>query len=144
MAATSPEARILDALLTALTGLALDPPLPLALPGIGYSPVTGKPYLAASYLPNTSRLDGLAFDGDRTHIGLFVVTVVWSAGGGLVKPLDVAARVRRAFAAGTRLEGDPVTVCIDESPEVGAPLDDGPWLRVPVTIRWRVGVSAAA
>lgn len=145
MAATGTEARILDALLATLVGLTFDPAMDVALPGgIAYTSQTGRPYLVASFHPNTTRLDGLPFDSDVTHVGLLVVTGVWPAGQGYVKPLNVAAQVRQAFAAGTRLWRNGLTVCIDETPEVAGPIDDAPWVRFPVTARWRVGVPAAA
>ncbi|ACL61753.1 DUF4128 domain-containing protein [Methylobacterium nodulans] len=144
MAATGTEAKILDALLGYLAGLTFAPPLPVAQPGVAFAPQTGKAYLEASFYPNTAGLDGLPFDSDRTHAGLFVLTVVWPTGQGLLKPLDVAAQVRRAFAAGTRLWRDDLVVCVDEVPQVDAPVDEAPWVRVAVTVRWRVGVPADA
>lgn len=143
MAATGPEPRILDALLTYLTGRTFTPAVPVALPDIPFTPQAGKPYLAAGFLPNTTSLDGLAFDSDRTHAGLLVVTVVWPTGQGLVKPLQLTAQVAEAFKAGTRLWQNDLTVCIDEPPQVGGPIDDAPWQRFPVTVRWRVGLPGA-
>ena len=143
MAITGAPARILDALLTYLTGLTFAPAVPIALPDIPFSPQAGQPYLAATFIPNTAALDGLAFDSDRTHAGLLVVTVVWPTGQGLVKPLQLAAQVADAFKAGTWLWQNDLAVCIDEPPQVGGPIDDAPWQRFPVTVRWRVGLPGA-
>ncbi|ACL58451.1 DUF4128 domain-containing protein [Methylobacterium nodulans] len=143
MAVTGVEARIYDALVWYVSQQTFDPALRVAMPGVAFTPEQGKPFLAVDYFPNTSRLDGLPFDSDVTHLGLFQLSVVWPAGQGFVKPLQVAAQVRQAFAAGTRLWRNDLTVCIDETPEVAGPIDDAPWVRFPVTVRWRVGVPAA-
>lgn len=144
MAVAGTEAVILDTLMRYLAGLTFSPEMKVAQPGVAFSPRINTPYLRAAFLPNTSRLDGLAFDSDRTHVGLFVVTVVWPAGQGFVKPMEVAAQVRRAFTAGTRIEGIGLTVAIDEEPQTAGVVDDPPWIGVPVTVRWRVGTAAYA
>lgn len=144
MAVAGTEAVILDTLMRYLAGRTFDPEMKVAQPGVAFSPKLNAPYLRAAFLPNGSRADSLAFDSDRTHIGLLVVTVVWPAGQGFVRPYQVAAQVRVAFDAGTRIPGDGLTVAIDEEPQTGGVLDDAPWIGVPVTIRWRVGTAAGA
>ena len=133
------EAVILAALLDHLGTLTFSPAMPIAYPGVLF-PLAGqqKPdnYLQVSFLPN--RTDTLSVgQGSQMHQGLLQVSVYWKAGVGYVKPLDVADRIIRHFAKGTRLVSNGVKIQIDNKPWVAGPLQEGDRVQFPTTIPYR-------
>lgn len=155
MAVLSAEAAIYEALADKVGGVAqamgFNPGTggDVAFPGVSYTPKTDasgkrKAYLAVTYMPNGAALDGLPFDSDATHQGLLQISVFWPAGAGLVKPLQVAAQIVSAFPPGLWIERNGVAIHIDQKPEVTPSLQESDLVQIPVTIRWRAGVPAAA
>lgn len=137
--ATGIDAIILAALLDHLATLVLSPALPVAYPGVLF-PAAGqqKPdnYLQVSFLPN--RTDTLSVGkGQQMHQGILQVSVYWKAGIGYVKPLDVADRIIKHFAKGTRIISGTVKIKVDNKPWVSGPVQEGDRVQFPVTIPYR-------
>lgn len=132
------DATILAALLDHLGTLTLTPALPIAMPGVPF-PAAGqtkpKDYLAAFFLPNQTTNSELGV-GQEQHRGLFQVSVFWSSGSGLIKPLDVAGRVIEHFAKGTTLHSGGLKIIIDRKPFAASPIQEDDRVHVPVTITY--------
>jgi hypothetical protein len=142
--ATGVEANIMSALLDHLDTLVFSPALEIARPGIKY-PADGpdgkelpKPpnYLRASFIPNRTETLSVG-KGKQMHQGILQVSVYWKVGAGYVKPLDVADRIIRHFAKGTRLVFNDVKVKVDRKPWVSGPLQEPDRVQFPVTIPYR-------
>lgn len=153
MPALNAEAAIYDALMGAVVaaGEALGFPAKtgIALPNVGFTPPKGtagrrKEYLSVTYMPNGADLDGLAFDSDRTHVGLLQVSVFWPSSEGVTKPMRVASGLVEAFKPDPRIQGQGVEIHVDRLPTVAGPLQESDLVQIPVTIRWRAGVAADA
>ncbi len=144
MAVAGTEAVILDTLMRYLAGRTFAPAMQVAQARRRLLAAAQHPLSAGRLPANTSRLDGLAFDSDRTHVGLFVVH------------RGLARRARLREADGSRRPG-PARLHGRHPGRRRRPdrrdrrraadrrvVDDPPWIGVPVTIRWRVGTTADA
>lgn len=115
-------------------------PLRVSAPDIAFDAEIDETYLVVSYLPNTQKLDGLAFDSDRTFTGLLQISVKTPEGLGLVQIFDLASQVAFAFKAGTMIVSGRVVVHVDEEPMRAPPQQESDRVHVPVTVRWRAEV----
>lgn len=140
MAAVGIESKITEALLQRLAALTLSPVLPVAYPNIAF-PAAGqtKPdvYLEARS-PLRAETQQLGISAWDTHVGIFQIDVVYKAQDGLIKPTEIADKIADWFKRGTRLTNGDVRVDIDATPSVAAPVADSPYIRTPVSIRYRV------
>jgi hypothetical protein len=143
MAATGIESQITEALLQRLAALTLSPALQVAYPGITF-PAAGatKP---ATYLEARAPLrvgaQNVGISAWSEHSGVFQVDVLYSAQDGAIKPTQIADAVVAWFdrpwfaelASGGR-------VSVLERPAIGPAIDDAPYTRTPVSIRYRTFV----
>lgn len=136
MTAVGVESQITEALLQRLAALTLSPVLPIANPNVTFTPPASGPYLQANILRSPTETVGISRWDERT--GIFQVDVVYAAKDGLIKPTQIADQIAVWFKRGTRLLNGAVRVDIYETPEIGTPLTDTPYVRTPVTIRYRV------
>ena len=124
-----------------LASLVLAPALPIAWENDDFDPpADGSAWLDVQLFRSDSRR--WSINGD-THeaIGFLQVAVMTWKGRAAVAPDLIAEAVQAHFPADLRLfEGDQI-VAITERPEIGSGLPDGPWWRVPVTVRWRSSIS---
>lgn len=144
MTVTGTEAQIYEALVFTLDEMATALRMPIAMPGVPYKPVIDQPYLVANVVPNTATLFGLELDSDVDFQGLAQVSVYWPSGQGLVKPMQVAAKVVAALAPGTRIARNGIEVRINEQPTVSPVQVETDWTQVPIIARWRAFVPSDA
>lgn len=156
MAASGVEAQIYSALMDAVVALAQSLKVALASPNVAFTPpiavADGQgfkkgdrlPYLVASYMPNTADVFGYEYDSDVDYQGMLQVSVFWPARAGIVKPLQVAAQIVAAFKPGTKIDASGLRIRIDQQPTVAPALTESDLVQIPVTVRWRVFVPAAA
>lgn len=157
MAASGVEAQIYSALMDAVVALAQSLGIALAAPNVAFTPPIASadgqgvkkgdrlPYLVASYMPNTADMFGYESDSDVDYQGMLQVSVFWPARAGIVKPLQVAAQVVAAFKPGTKINAaSGLRIRIDQQPTVAPALTESDLAQIPVTVRWRVFVPAAA
>lgn len=139
MAGEAVAAEIADALLTFLAAEDISSPaLPIADPNVQFDP-HGHAYLEATFFPNRPTGLWLASASPNHHQGLFQVTVVWpSDNDGIIPPLIVAGLVVERFARGTKIDHEGIRVSIDATPWAAQPLQEKKWIRVPVTIPYRM------
>lgn len=136
MTAVGIESQITEALLQRLAALTLSPALPVAYPNTAFTPPTSGPYLEAHQLRAETRPIGISAWDERP--GIFQVDVVYKAQDGVIKPTEIADKVADWFKRGTRLTNGAVRVDIDTAPSIAAPIVDAPYIRTPVSIRYRV------
>ena len=135
--ATGVDANILAALCEHLAALALVPALPIAFPGVAFPEVgEDKPeiYLAVAFLPNQTRRITLGSDPQQKR-GIFQVDVYWTAGVGLIKPLDVAGQIIDHFKNQT-LFTSGIRITITGEPWAASPLSEDDRVKIPVTITY--------
>jgi hypothetical protein len=138
MAATGIESQILEALLQRLAALTLSPALQVAYPNVTFPAAgTTKPatYLEAHQLRSGAQYVGISAWSE--HSGIFQVDVVYSAADGAIKPTQIADAVVAWFERGMRLRNGAVQVDVYERPAIASPVDDAPYTRTPVSIRYR-------
>lgn len=76
--------------------------------------------------------------------GIFQVTVVGNAGDGMARVYGVVETLENAFYRGREMFKDEgVLVLVDEPPETGNLFNDGPNIRVPVSISFAADFIAA-
>lgn len=138
MSAVGAESQIEEALLLRLTALILSPALPVAYPNVTFPAVgTTKPdvYLEASFLPGAPQTIGIS---DWSELpGYLQVDVVYKTQNGELKPRQIAGAVADWFERGTRLTNGAVQVDIYDRPAIGKAMPDSPYIRIPVSIRYR-------
>ena len=126
------EAMILAAFMDHLGALTLTPPLPIAYPGIDYA---GEPnYLRVDFLLNPTRQVTLTDDPQQKR-GLVQVSVVWTRGEGLVKPLEAAGAIINHFSNLVLWAGD-TRIAIDREPWASSPIQEPDRVSIPVTLSW--------
>lgn len=135
MAATV-EATIAELLFARLTSLVLSPVLPVAYPGLAFTPPAGA-YLRADFIPNRTENLGLANEASARHQGILQVMAIYPANGGVIKPTNTAGLVASHFAKGTILYGSGVKLKVYAKPSVGAPMIEPDKVNVPVTVLYR-------
>lgn len=135
MAATV-EATIAELLFARLATLILNPVLPVAYPGLAFTPPAG-PYLRVDFIPNRTDNIGLANDASARHQGILQVMAIHPVGQGVIKATNTGGFVTAHFAKGTILYGSGVKLKIYAKPSVGSPIIEPDKINVPVTILWR-------
>jgi Bacteriophage related domain of unknown function len=138
MTAVGVESQITEALLTRLSALTLSPTLPVAYPDVAFTPPSAGMWLEAAILRATTGSIGIS--AWEEHAGIFQVTVVAPKGGGAIKSTQVADAVTAWFPRFTRLLNGAVQVDVYDSPNIAAAIDDPPYTRTPVSIRYRTFV----
>lgn len=138
MATTESIAR---ALFTRMTALVTDPVLAVAWPDVPFTPTTGTPYLAVSFLPNGNQRRFIGSSAPHRHIGIMQVDVMWPKGQGEIQPLKVAGQVAAHFPCDLALYQDGIRVRITKEPDIVGPLSikDG-WLTCPISIQFEAWV----
>ncbi|MFH1554925.1 MAG: DUF4128 domain-containing protein [Pseudomonadota bacterium] len=137
---TFAEALIHDLLMARVATFSNTPALPVAYPNVDFIPPASGDWLEVAYLPNTNVDLYLANDDETLHRGLMQITLVSARGRGGSAPLDLAGKIASHFAKGTTLYGSSFKVRVPDKPSVSAPLQDPPYLRTPVTVRWQAFV----
>lgn len=137
MAAVGIESLITEALLQRLAALALTPALPVAYPNVAFTPPVGGSYLEARE-PLRSSTEAIGISRWNEHTGIFQIDVVYRAQDGAIAPTEIADKVADWFKRGTRLINGSVRVDINEPPSVAASMADAPYIRIPVSVRYRV------
>ncbi|MEH3108897.1 MAG: phage tail terminator-like protein [Agrobacterium cavarae] len=132
------EANIFRALIEHLLNLTFTPALLIAAPNVVFPPIgQSKPrdFLEVTYLPNstTTRTVG---EGRQMHRGIMQVTVHYSSGTGIIKPMEIADRIIAHFPLGLVLYESGIRVKIYRKPyQTPLPPESGSLL-VPVTIQY--------
>jgi hypothetical protein len=138
------SAKILAALETALA--TVTPALATHHEAMPFDPVPGVPYQRVTLL--TGEPVNATYGGnDWREQGIFQVTLCYpaQASGGAVGSRPARAQadlVRAAFARGTSLTFDGVTVVIETTPSIAPAMGDGDRFCVPVRIRYFAQVHA--
>lgn len=144
MTAVGVESQISEALMLRLAALMLTPVVPVAYPNTGFpgKNADGTPkakpdtYLEAHQLRAETRPVGISAWDERP--GIFQVDVVYLKQDGTIKPTQIADQIALWFKRGTRLTNGNVRLDIERTPEIAAPIEDAPYSRTPVSIRYRV------
>ncbi|WP_292041068.1 MULTISPECIES: phage tail terminator-like protein [unclassified Brevundimonas] len=126
--------KVTDALLSRVGSLVLSPALPVAYPGLSFTPPAGGKYLTAEVFYNAPRWEGAT--SGRMDQGLLQITVVWPKGVATIQPITVADAVRSHFAKGTELFSNGRKVTVSQEPRIATPLIEDSRTLVPVTIPW--------
>ncbi len=117
-----------------LAALELGPDL--AWENVPFSPVVGRPWIRASFLPGPVIQAELAPAGGRNrHQGLYQVSLFYPAGQGSGPARGMAERVISGFKRGTVLNHQGIRVCIQRSWR-GPALGEPDWFQVPVSVQW--------
>lgn len=138
MTATGVESQILEALILRLKALTLSPALPLALPDVTF-PAAGqvKPDTYLDAKPMRAGARGIGISAWDEYPGIFQVDVVTKKGQGAIKSTQIADAIAAHFAKGSTLTNGSVTVGIYDQPVIASSIDDDPYTRIPVSVRYR-------
>lgn len=110
------------------------PVLPVAMPGIPFTPPSNNKWLRVDAFFNAPAWEGLA-DGTVDQ-GLLQIVVVWPWNRGVIAPRRIAAEVMAHFPKGLILTGSGVKVTINKTPWAASPILEEPVSMTPVTISW--------
>ena len=111
--------------------------LPIAWPGVDFSPETDAPagkWIRVQHIPNT--VERMTFDGLHRLRGLMQVTVFCPKGRGEIEIRDMAGAVVEHFPADLTLTEDGLTVRIMQRPEARDTMTDDLGVFIPVMIQW--------
>ena len=100
-----------------------------------FDPPTG-PYLEPRHLGQDINPVTLGVNGLNEHRGIVEISVVVPKDSGAGTALGLLDTLRTAFARGTRLTYNGLTVTI-ESHSTGQPFPDKAWVRYPLYVTWR-------
>lgn len=125
----------LNAQLAAVSGIPT-----IAYAGKPFSPTTGTAYVRAVYNPTSGRPFSIS-GASKMHQGTFEVAVVYPANTATGAASAMADLIRESFAPGSILTLNGVRLKIRYA-ERRAAMIDGEWVRVPVSIAWRVSSTA--
>lgn len=112
----------------------LSPAIPVAFPGIGFTPLASGFWLEVVWIPNETANYGMEDDAPSLLQGMAQVNVCFRPGLGIVGGLQLAGAVVQAFPKGTRL-ADRVRVY--RKPWVANVIEDPERVMHPVTIPWQ-------
>ena len=134
--ATSIEAKITLALQNAVLSVAQTLGLPIAAPGVAYTP-TGAPYLAVIIGKNTPINVSLSGGRDPVRQGILLLNVLWPVGAGILPATEAAATLRDAFKFNTRINFTGGYIKVTSEPTIqGDIVGDNGYLLVPLTVPW--------
>jgi hypothetical protein len=133
------EAEIYESLIELLQAFVLDrsPELPVAYPGVTFTPPDNGQWLEVRMFPNETQNYGLANTGVFIHRGFMQVTVCERPGGGITAGLALAGEVVDAFDKGT--EASPALVT--RRPWISSVLSQPDRTMYPVTIPYEAAVN---
>jgi hypothetical protein len=135
--ATSIEAKIVLALETAVLPVAQGLGLPIAAPGVAYSP-TGAPYLGVVIGKNTPINVSLSGGREPVRQGILLLQVYWPIGAGLLQATEAAAVLRDAFKFNHRIDFAGGFIKVTSEPTIqGDIIGDNGYLLIPVTVPWQ-------
>lgn len=136
---TSIEAKIIDGLLERFGTVTLPVGVSVAYPNVAFTPDGTSPYVRLTIAKNTPVTASLSGGREPIRMGLFMVTVYWPVGAGIIAPSELAGTIRDAFAFGAKwVSNDGVEFRIVEEPTVKGDLVDGVYTEIPVVIPWHV------
>lgn len=133
------QAAIYDAFAELVSDFAaqLSPPLPVAFPGVSFTPPASGRWLEVRWFPNETWTYGLQDTAPCVALsGIGQVTVCERIGGGLAG-MDIAGEVVDWFAKGREFGAGRVEV----QPWISSVLQEPDRTMYPVTVRWR-GVNS--
>lgn len=133
--AESVEAKISDLLLGHLAEFPQSPALPIAWPGLPFTPPSGT-YLEATLIPNTNVNRGLGTDDSTQFRGILQVAVMASANEGIIAAMEIASHIADHFERGTALSEGTLRVKFEGRPSIAPYMQEPDRLRIPVSIRW--------
>ncbi|WP_174804351.1 phage tail terminator-like protein [Martelella limonii] len=134
--ATGVDGNIFVALANRLSALTFIPALDIAWPNVDYPGEGGAKasiFLEAQHIPNETVTYSVG-KGQGMRQGLFQVSVMYTKGAGIVKPLDIAHEVILHFAKGTILFSDSAKVVVNRVPWASGPIIDDDRIKMPITI----------
>ena len=140
MAAIGYEAQIAEALLQRLEGLALSPALPVAYPDVSFTKpldVNSRPlpYLEANLIDAPTQSLAVT-GGTNAFSGILQVTVVYPQNSGIYKSRSIAASVVAWFKRETKMYSGSTCVEIVQIGTVSQAIEDPPYTRTPISIRY--------
>jgi hypothetical protein len=133
--AESVEEKIADLLLAHLAELPISPMLPVAWPGIAFTPPAGT-YLEADLIPNTNVNRFVSDDSEIEYRGILQVTVSAPSGGGIVAAIELAGAIADHFERDTTLSDGEVRVRVSGRPNLASPQQEPDRIRIPVSINY--------
>lgn len=133
--AESVEAKISDLLLGHLAEFPESPALPIAWPGLPFTPPSGT-YLEATLIPNTNVNRGLGTDDSTQFRGILQVAVMAPANEGIIAATEIASLIADHFDRGASIQEGTLRVKIEGRPSIAPYMQEPDRLRVPVSIRW--------
>lgn len=107
--------------------------LPIAWPGVNFTPPNSGMWLQIRHFPNEPNNIGWQTDAQQEYIGFVQVQVFTRPGTGIVNATEIAEEVIAHFAKGT--EFGPV--CVSRRPYTSPDVVDSDWIYIPVTIPYR-------
>ncbi len=111
----------------------LSPALPVAYPNLNFDPPSEGMWLDFRTFWNGNENYGMSDSGPSIERGFFRIIVNAPAGSGQSAAQAVAELIATAFPKGTTFN----VARTDRAPEITGPIQDDPWLMIPVTIYWR-------
>lgn len=128
--------KVMEAALNRIVAYAASLPLDLANPNISYTPINGRTYLQADFIPNGNA--SISNDpSDNEYFDLLQVTVVYPMGQGDMKAMEIAGGIVGHFNSNTKLDAGTFTFRVNGQPTIASPFSDGAWRRLPVTISFQ-------
>lgn len=115
-----------------LTAFAATEGVPVAYPGVSFTPPASGLWLESSWRPNQPLNYGTGDDGPTQERGLALLNVCGRPGGGIGGVVALAERVRAEFGKGVRFG----KVRVYEKPAANVMPAEPSRLAVAVTIRW--------
>lgn len=103
--------------------------------GVAYTPVTGRPYLAARLLAYSRTNAGFGPDSVMTETGSYQISVNWPTGEGRPPAAAVADLLVAAFPRALSLQAGTQVISILYTSAAPTILS-GDWMTIPVVISW--------
>lgn len=131
----STDAAIYSAFAVLVTSFAagLSPPLPVAYPGIPFTPPTTGEWLELAWFPNETQNYAMDNAAGAVHSGFFQVAACERPGAGIMVGATLAGAVVSAFPKGTAFSG----ATVERKPWISSVLVMDEKLIYPVTVRYR-------
>lgn len=131
IAATDPGAGIYTAFADHLAAFATTKALPVAWPGIHFTPPASGLWLEFAWFPNETRNIALGNDGSQLR-GFGQVSCCGRPGAGLLPVANLSGEVITHFAKGTQLG----VATVERKPWASSVLTSDERISVPVTVRY--------
>lgn len=141
MAAVGIDAQINRALLARVASLVLSSPsLPVAYPDVAFTPPENSgvrlPYVHVKLFRAPTNNISVGHDAINQLQGILQLDICYPQGSGAIEPARQQALAISHFKRGTRMTDGETTVAIDLAPIAMSPVEDLPYVRHPVSIRW--------